>query len=456
MSDPRDEMLLTEQGLQLATRFVALLRAGRAYNAQHPGFAQPLETFMAVLAPLISDGRSVRLETRDGDVHLDDMRLPFRPHMQRSLEQLVQELDGRGIAGLEFTSGVQALELVRFMEFFLPSERYKGQQLAQATEGAGVRHVRVVPPGEAARVREVTVQAKTLPSALGPSRKAWGEFHTTAEAMFAGDALEHGIELRHLQRLAAPWIDALIEGESVIAALASIEPDESQGSHAAHTALAAVATAVALDLERRDLATVAIAALLHDAGHGWGANDTRETGLAPALHTREGARRLAWATTFNPRSLSAMRTALEHHLPHGGLGGPSPALCSQLVGIADAYVTMVAQGGPHRERLSPCSALARILGPLRERWHPALPGAFVDAVGLYPPGQVVELDDDTLARTLAPMRGQPERAWIQYLTDERGVPLPARARESMPLPEGRRIAHALPRDQWPQDSASAA
>lgn len=456
MSDPRDEMLLTEQGLQVATRLVALLRAGRAYSAQHPGFAQPLETFVSILTPMLQQHGHARVESRDGDVYLDELRLPVRPHMQRSLEQLVQELDGRGIAGLEFTHGLNLDELRRFMEFFLQSERYKGHELVQAASGVGVLHVRVVAQGEPTRVREVVKQATVLPTALGPSREAWGAFHATAEALLTGDALEQGIELRHLERLAAPWIDALLEGESVVAALAAITPEETQGAHAAHTALAAVATGAALGLPRRDLAGVAIAALLHDAGQGWGANAPGEDRMAPASHTREGVRRLAWATTFNHRSLAAMRAALEHHTPHGGLGGAAPRLHSQLVGIADAYVTMLAQGGPNRERLSPCGALARVLGPLRDAWHPALPGAFVEAVGLYPPGQVVELDDDTLARTLAPIAGQPERAWIEYLADERGRALPVRAREVLPLPEGRRIAQALPRDQWPGESASAA
>lgn len=456
MSDPREEMMLTEQGLQMATRLVALVRAGRAYSVDHPGFAQPLETFAGLVQSLVRERQTLRLETTESDLHVDGVRLPFRPHMQRSLEQLVQEFDARGIAGLEFLNGISGEELRRFMVYFLPSEHFKGHELAQAASAAGVQHVRVIAQGEIARRHEVVVQSKVLPAALGPSREAWGAFHGTAEALLAGEALEQGIELRHLQRLAAPWIDALIAGESTIAALAGITPDESQGAHGAHTALAAVATGVRLGLARRDLASVAISALLHDAGQDGNRPEPLERGAAAPPHTREGARRLAWTTTFNRRSLESMRVALEHHLPHRGLGGPPPALRSQLVGIADAYVTLMAQGGPDHERLSPCGALARIIGPLRDEWHPALPAAFVEAVGLYPPGQVVSLADDSVARTLAPIAGQPERAWIEYLVDERGRALPPRAREAMPLPDGLRIAQALPRDQWPGREADAA
>ena len=456
MSDPREDMMLTEQGLQVATRLVALVRAGRAYSVEHPGFAQPLATFAAVVESLVRERPSLRLETAEGDIHVDGQRLPFRPHMQRSLEQLVQEFDARGIAGLEFLNGISGEELRRFMAYFLPSERYKGHELTQAASAAGVHHVRIIAQGEVVLRRGVVVQSKVLPAALGPSREAWGAFHGMAEALLTGEALEQGIELRHLQRLAAPWIDALIAGESTIAALAAISPDESQGAHGAHTALAAVATGVRLGLPRRELASVVISALLHDAGHDGDRHAPQAAGAEAPAHTREGVRRLAWATTFNRRSLESMRVALEHHMPQRGLGGPPPALRSQLVGIADAYVTFMAQGGTQHERLSPCGALARIIGPLREEWHPALPAAFVEAVGLYPPGQVVSLDDDSVVRTLAPIAGQPERAWIEYLVDERGRALPPRAREAMPLPDGRRIAQALPRDQWPGREADAA
>jgi hypothetical protein len=210
-----------------------------------------------------------------------------------------------------------------------------------------------------------------------------------------------------------------------------------------------------LGLSRHELADVAVAALLHDAGHGWGeagGPELVEEHREPAPHTREGVRRVAWSTTLNPTSLGAMRAVLEHHLPALGETESVPfSLLSQLVSICDAYVTLLSHGDTLEARLSPNSVLVRVIGPLRDRWHPALPLALVRALGVHPPGQYVELDDGSIARAMGPHVDDPERPWIEPVADARGVTILAALREPMPLPTQLYVTRALPRGEWPHD-----
>jgi hypothetical protein len=185
-------------------------------------------------------------------------------------------------------------------------------------------------------------------------------------------------------------------------------------------------------------------------GHGW----AEPEGTPHATpHTREGVRRIACATTLNACSLDAMRTALEHH-GAGTTPPPAPALLSRLVGLADAYVTFLSRGATRAQWISPSSALARVLALLRPDGPPALGLALVRALGCYPPGQLVELDDGAIARALVPVPEDPERPWVELVADERGVLIPGARRAAMPLPHARRITRALPRDQWPVDETA--
>jgi hypothetical protein len=246
----------------------------------------------------------------------------------------------------------------------------------------------------------------------------------------------------------------VLGGERVIALLADVTARESAWSHAAHTALLALCVGARLGLSRRELSDLGVAALLHDAGHGWGeagGPEMVEEHREPAPHTREGLRRVAWSTTLNPTSLGAMRAALEHHLPAlGENDGLPPSLMSQLVSICDVYVTLLSRGDTPEAWLSPNSALARVIGPLRDRWHPALPPALVRALGVQPPGQYVELDDGSIALALGPDGDDPERSWIETVADAHGATIPPGLRRITPLPAQRYINRGLPREEWPQ------
>ena len=446
-----------ETGLQLASRFVALVKSGRAYSVKHVAFTQQLENFIVLLRPLLMERQVVRFDAPEGDLCLNGERLPLRSPLHRQAELLVAEFDARTIAGVEITPDVSLTALQAFFGYFLVSERWKGEDLIQACQGTGILGVRALSVIPAAASASASAAADELPETLGAAREAWAALSAGTQQLLSGDALDQGIELRHLKRLLQPVVDAVLAGERLTAALAHLQPGEPRWAHALHVMLTAISTGGALGLSRRDLADVAIAALLHDSGHDWGANALDHDDSQPAPHTLEGMRRMAWVTTLNRNSLDAMRAALEHHDPCTSLRhGAQPALLSQLVGIADAYVTLASRGGRRDERLSPASALARVIGPLRSHWHPALVVALVQALGLHPPGQVVELDDGSVARTLAPMPDNAERSWIQILVDDRGRTLPRAARAAGPLPEGRRITRALPLEEWPAEPGRSA
>lgn len=453
-ADPRTDPRF-EAPLQLASRFMALVRSGRAYAVGHVAFTQQLDNYLTLLEPVLRARGSVRFDAPEGDVCMNGERLPFRQNMQRALEQLAQEFGARAVEGVEFAPGVTLAEFQSFMGFFLLGERWKGHELITACHDAGVVHVRALPQRSAGVSHGAVVATGVSPGRLDDdlesTRPAWGAVVTASHELLSGDALKQGVELRHVKRIVQPLVDSVLAGERVTAALAGVTPGESVGAHAAHTALAAVSVGTRLGLARGDLVEIAVAALLHDVGHeGSGPGGTR----AAAPHTREGVRRIAWATTLNPSSLAAMRTALEHH-GVGAAGGPhAPTLLSRLVGLADAYVTFLSRGATRAEWVSPTSALVRVLELLRATGPPALGAALIRALGCYPPGQLVELDDGTIARTIVPVVDAPERPWVEIVADERGIVVPGPRREAAPLADERRITRALPRDQWPVDGTS--
>jgi len=435
--DPRQE-----SRLQIASRFTALVRSGRAYSVEHASFVQLLEFYLALLEDHFATEPRVRLHAEDGDACVNGERLPVRPIMERSLAQLVQEFEARGIDGVEFESGLTLDELQAFMGRFLPGETWKGAALVEACEQAGLRHARVLPLADPLAIEALEEAERVLPDTLDETPESWAALLRGARELAVPGALERGVELRHVRRRVQPVVDAVLDGGRVVAALAHIEHGEDIADHAAHTALATVCVAHRLGLDRGEIAELGVAALLHDVGHDPARDDDE-----PAGHGLEGVRRLLWTTTLSPASLPILRAALQHH--EDDAGAP---LFGQVVSIADAYVTLLSRNDEDERWVSPSGALARVLGPFRSRWHPALPVALVRALGLYPPGQCVQLDDGSIARAIAPEADDPARPWIERIVDARGLPVPPERRAAIPLPARRHVARALPRHEWPGDS----
>lgn len=461
--------LIHEQGLVVVHRFVQLMRTSRTYAVGNQTFSRHLAELLAGLEPLLADGGDMTLAVRAGDVYLNGSRLPLRQKSLRFLEAMADELGMRRIHGLVFRPGVTIPELEAFMRVFVPSEQFKGAELAASCVELGLDHVAVLLDleGIALDVEPAPVAPAEAPPALdenapfGPALIAYEQALSGAERLFATGALEQGVEMRWVQRLVQPLADTIGTPEPATLVLVDIGHEDSGGTHAVHVTITALAIGHALGLARRELSDVGAAALLHDAGQPeivrvlgsqmdhWSAADWKDA----QQHTLLGVRRLAVATPLGPTALRAMRVALEHHVED-----PQRAsLLAQIVSCADAFVSVLAHRAMPGSTLTPYEALGRVLAGYGERWHPAVRIALVRGIGLYPPGQVVRLDDGTLTRTVAPT-ADPERPLVEAIADAHGTLLTSAQRWLGPVPAERSIVAALPLEQWPaaqQDERAA-
>jgi hypothetical protein len=424
---------LREHGLQVATRLIAIVRMGRAYAIGNPAFTSQLEQLLDVLAPVLRACGEARLTSIDDDLQLNEHSLPMRTATVRFTDQLAQELRVRAIAGVRFTRGLALPELEMFMRYFLASEVHKGADLERACAAQGIHHAQPVlwaelEPGGAVPAHEAPA---TYQNALDACLRAHYDAH-----WLLGAGLPRGVATHRYHRIVQPLVDSALAGDALSAGLADLDQaDPAPWVRGLHVCLLAVLVGRALGLDRVALAELGIAALIH----GTDDPDGDEGGDAvPAALLRRS--RLA---PLDPHTLGALRAALPSRTGSGGMDATQPA--ADILRIADAYVTLASRCAGAMPSRSPHDALGLVLGPLAGRFHPALRAALVRSVGVHPPGQIVELDDGTVARVCAADPRDPRRPLLEPMTGPTAERLEPPARgKVVPLPDDRRIARAVP------------
>jgi HD-GYP domain-containing protein (c-di-GMP phosphodiesterase class II) len=301
----------------------------------------------------------------------------------------------------------------------------------------------------------------------GAARKRYAQAIQGARSLLTTTTLQDGLELRHGKRVVQPLVDGAFADEPVVVGLSSLtHKDEYTYAHAVNVCLISVTMGRLLDMDRRALADLGVASLLHDVGkavvgdqiHHPLESFTDEERAAAERHPLEGALLLARSTTLNQTTLRCMRVALEHHMLPDGSGYPAASgrwpqsVMSRLVAVADCYVSLLGHRSQHGAVTTPYQALGMMLGPLKKRFDPAMLWALVQSVGFYPPGQLVLLDDGNIAAVLAPNAADLSRPHVRVVWSVTGQPmLQDPPLEYRPLPPERSIQRALKAEEYPTE-----
>lgn len=508
---PGDERPLDQRfrelGVRLLQRLNTMFKVGRTYKVGNSVFAQQVEGFLNLVAPGLAETEELVLARLDTDFYLNGYRLPIRPTNVRFLNSALQEFGRRRISAIRITRGIEGHEVEKFFEFFMQFEVYVGQSMLDACVGAGIKHmlpaVHVSTDSQDSDFLTGTPQPESQhneedsrPDRRAPAAEdAWGRFPEPAvrgksrvprgavrksyraavlgtRSLLAATSLHDHMELKHAKRVVQPLVDGAFESEPVVVGLTSLgHHDEYTYAHAVNTCMVAVTMGHFLGLDRRALADIGVAALFHDVGKNTVSHlitrpfdeFTEDERAAAERHPVEGAKLIARSTSLNATTLRCMRVALEHHMHPGGQGYPAvpkrwnTSLLSRIVAVADCYVSLQTYRSRHGANVTPYQALGMMLGPMRTSFDPVMLWAVVQSVGLYPPGQMVELSNGTIALVLGPNPADVERPNVRVVAraDARRL-TPEEAVEHRPIPPELSVKRALKSEEYPDDSEEAA
>lgn len=117
--------------------------------------------------------------------------------------------------------------------------------------------------------------------------------------------------------------------------------------------------------------------------------------------------------------------ALQHHERWDGQGYPRKLkgedinLAARIVAVADSYIAMI-NNRPHRNSMIGYSAMKNVLNDNGRQFDPKILKVFLESMGIYPIGSIVQLNSSAIGRVVQTHSEAPLRPIVELIIDEYG------------------------------------
>lgn len=405
--------------------FLTALHQRGLYPAGHPAATQALAEVENDLHRILEENDALQLA-----IIGDRVLFPSYPvdGQELHLEGGLKDLRNRGIEHLAFRQGVARAEIEALFDLLLaPRGGGEIDDLQAALADAGVHHIRI---GRLAADDDDGNSAGDGQFAKRLYQRALG----TIEELHRIITENRTVPVDRAREIVDAVVQDHRQGGQLQALTWLKSHDDYTYTHVLNVCILTVAQARTLGMPEGQLNAVGVAALLHDTGKCFVPPELiRKPGkLTPEefhivkAHPVLGAQLLR--TIPHVDDLTVL-VAYEHHVRFAGGGYPAQAhrrplnLISRMCTIADYYDALRTIRS-YKSEITPDEALRIMTQGAGTILDPTLFKHFVNMVGPYPSGCLVELSDGTLAVVVTTHAGFPMRPTVRTILDGEGNPLP--------------------------------
>jgi hypothetical protein len=378
-----------ELGERLAHLLAGLLRMTRLHSADNNAFNKPVEDLHQTLVQLHDLLGSVHLVAVEDQVYVNDIRIRAGDKAS-SLRDLSGELQRHNVGGITFhlpLDGAAVRVLIAAIGG-APAASEPRNTLVRALHAAGLSGLEL-----SGRFR-FRMAAETDHERRDPRDFLARALATTDEAFqnLAAGRVPNPLPLRRL-------VTELLERGFVNEDL-WIDPVDVplHALHQLRVAQLALLAGQALGLTSSLLQDLGVAALYHDCGYASGSAVAGGAEVAFERHPSAGALLLLRQRGFHEAKVRRVLAILQHH--RDANDRLRPGLFGRILRVAEDYDTLARRSG----RLSPTLALAAMLKWAGTRYDAVVLQLLINALGAYPPGALLRLEDGRVVRSAGPAR----------------------------------------------------
>jgi hypothetical protein len=378
-----------ELGERLAHLLAGLLRMTRLHSADNNAFNKPVEDLHQTLVQLHDMLGSVHLVAVEDQVYVNDIRIRAGDKAS-SLRDLSGELQRHNVGGITFHMPLDG-PAVRALVAAIggsPAPSEPRNALVRALSAADLTGLEL-----SGRFR-FRMAAEGGPQGSLPRGFLSRALATTDEAFqnLAAGRVPNPLPLR---RLVTELLERGASAEELWVDPPGVPP---YALHQLRVAQLSLLAGRDLGLAPSLLQDLGVAALYHDCGYAVGSAAAEGVGVAFERHAAAGAYLLLRQRGFHEAKVRRVLAVLQHH--RDANDRLRPGLFGRILRVAEDYDTLARRSG----RLSPTLALAAMLKWAGTRYDAVVLQLLINALGAYPPGTLLKLEDGRVVRSAAPAR----------------------------------------------------
>ena len=411
----------------LVRKLAAALRAGQLYAPGHPLVQRAFDTLNEALTQLLTEQVTIAVGIIGNEIIVGDVPLP---RAAESMGEMIRRLKSLGIERIAFDRGVTP-EQVEMLALTIAHPERRPGEAAPGVEAAdplavfnGLTHIRV------GRI-QMEEKKETSAADIATIRRLYSDATNVAGNVWESAKTEGVPDPKAARALVDSLAQAVSANRTALIALTALKNyDNYTFTHMVNVSILTMSQARALGIEGATLRELGLAALMHDIGKVRTPTEilNKPEKLTDAefgvmrMHVVDGAEILR-RTPEMPAVAPVI--AFEHHLRLDGTGYPFGVSRSglnvgtMLCSIADVYDAMRSQRAYQQAFPSD-----RILEVMKrndgQQFDQHLVRRFTQLLGIYPPGNLVRLDDGALAVVMAVHAPEPFKPRVKVIVTPKG------------------------------------
>jgi putative nucleotidyltransferase with HDIG domain len=389
-------------------RLAAALRAAQLYAPSHPLVQRAFDGLNETISQLLADQETIAIGIIGNEVIVGDMPMP---RAAESMGEMIRRLKSLGIERIAFDRGVTPDELQTLAMTIAHPERRPGQAGPDADPADplavlnGLAHI---------RVGRIQAEEKKEASAadIATIRRLYSDATNVAAGVWEMARTEGTPDPKAARALVDGLAQAVSSNRTALIALTALKNyDNYTFTHMVNVSILTMSQARALGVDGAQLRELGLAALMHDIGKVRTPMEilnkpeklTDDEFKVMRMHVIDGAEILR-RTPEMPTVAAVI--AFEHHLRLDGTGYPFGVwrgglnLGTMLCSIADVYDAMRSQRA--YQQAFPSDRIIEVMKRNDgQQFDQHLVRRFTQLLGIYPPGNLVRLDDGALGVVMA-------------------------------------------------------
>ena len=403
---------------EFARQFSAAVRSSELYSPAHPLVQRAAAAFAETCAVMLRDAPTVIIGFLDGEVVVNDFRLP---KANASLTGLVRDMRERGIEKVTVARGVELAEIRTLMEEFRDREAHK--PLGERLIARGVKRITVG--------RVAIEEPPSDEIGLGAARQIYSQAMNGAEEIWNSAKAGEQPDPSGARTIIDSLSKLVYQDKTSLMALTALKRHDSYTfTHMVNVTALSMALARSLNLDGPMLREFGFAALMHDIGKVNTPPEvlnkpdklTKEEFEIMKRHVIDGAHILR--RTPEVPALAPV-VAFEHHLKMDLSGYPENVgsrnlnLCTMVVTVVDVFDAL-RSNRVYRTGLATDRIKAIMQQQDGNAFNRSLLRRFVNMMGLYPIGTLVRLNNNDLAVVTREQPDDPFRPQVKLIRDAGG------------------------------------